>query len=436
MDPGTRRFLWDFIDATRQNRAMVLTTHSMEEADALCSNIGELSSWPFANVSSRRAASDTLVLVGIMIKGALRTVGSSQQLKAQHGSGYRVAVRLRDGGEAASSGGSSSVDKLALAICKSANVEDAEKGFSLQRFEVPMAGAGAGPSDEGATLGHIFSTILEHQDALNIVDFSGALLCPCELVLISHTLLNVRCLRSLASHARGCVLGVRCEPVLATPRPSCTRCQCTLQVMHPLLDLVTIEQRRVHLAPKERRGDTEVIERAEQLAQPQPQQRQRDRDEQPVQRQLLRIGKARRQQRVHLAEINQHPQREEQRGGEPRRHNLLRDLALARVLPLAVLDRHRDLHAEDGDGHPTVGAQPRPGVVVVDSELVELSAGWDGEDDPEHRAAHDHPVARRHPERVLQEEYRELDGVEQADDEDQAREAAERRKDVPVVGGE
>ena len=44
MDPGTRRFLWDFIDATRQNRAMVLTTHSMEEADALCSNIGALSS--------------------------------------------------------------------------------------------------------------------------------------------------------------------------------------------------------------------------------------------------------------------------------------------------------------------------------------------------------------------------------------------------------
>ena len=106
-----------------------------------------------------------------MIKGALRTVGSSQQLKAQHGSGYRVAVRLRDGGEAASSGGSSSVDKLALAICKSANVEEGEKGFSLQRFEVPMAGAGAGPSDEGATLGHIFSTILEHQDELKIVDF-------------------------------------------------------------------------------------------------------------------------------------------------------------------------------------------------------------------------------------------------------------------------
>ena len=135
--------------------------------------------------------SNTLALAGIMIKGALRTVGSSQQLKAQHGSGYRVAVRLRDGGEAASSGGSSSVDKLALAICKSANVEDGEKGFSLQRFEVPMAGAGAGPSDEGATLGHIFSTILEHQDALNIVDFSGALLCPCELVPISHALLNM-----------------------------------------------------------------------------------------------------------------------------------------------------------------------------------------------------------------------------------------------------
>ena len=50
-------------------------------------------------------------------------------------------------------------------------MEDSQEGFSLQRFEVPMAGAGAGPSDEGATLGHIFSTILEHQDELKIVDF-------------------------------------------------------------------------------------------------------------------------------------------------------------------------------------------------------------------------------------------------------------------------
>ena len=36
--------------------------------------------------------SNTWALAGIMIKGALRTVGSSQQLKAQHGSGYRVAL--------------------------------------------------------------------------------------------------------------------------------------------------------------------------------------------------------------------------------------------------------------------------------------------------------------------------------------------------------
>ena len=71
MDPGTRRFLWDFISATRNGRAMVLTTHSMEEADALCSNIG------------------------IMIRGALRTVGSSQQLKARHGSGYRISIRVK-----------------------------------------------------------------------------------------------------------------------------------------------------------------------------------------------------------------------------------------------------------------------------------------------------------------------------------------------------
>ena len=37
---GTRRFLWSFLQATRVGRAVIITTHSMEEADALCDRIG------------------------------------------------------------------------------------------------------------------------------------------------------------------------------------------------------------------------------------------------------------------------------------------------------------------------------------------------------------------------------------------------------------
>ena len=68
MDPETRRHMWAFISRIAQSRAVVLTTHSMEEADALCSRIG------------------------IMIHGNLRAEGTSQELKAAYGSGFLVQV--------------------------------------------------------------------------------------------------------------------------------------------------------------------------------------------------------------------------------------------------------------------------------------------------------------------------------------------------------
>lgn len=41
MDPRSKRFLWDTILASFQgSRGAILTTHSMEEADALCSRVG------------------------------------------------------------------------------------------------------------------------------------------------------------------------------------------------------------------------------------------------------------------------------------------------------------------------------------------------------------------------------------------------------------
>lgn len=41
MDPKSKRFLWDTILASFQgSRGAILTTHSMEEADALCSRVG------------------------------------------------------------------------------------------------------------------------------------------------------------------------------------------------------------------------------------------------------------------------------------------------------------------------------------------------------------------------------------------------------------
>ena len=41
MDPQSKRFVWDTIEASfKMDRGAILTTHSMEEADALCTRVG------------------------------------------------------------------------------------------------------------------------------------------------------------------------------------------------------------------------------------------------------------------------------------------------------------------------------------------------------------------------------------------------------------
>ena len=70
MDPHSKRFVWDTILASfKGDRGAILTTHSMEEADALCTR------------------------VGIMVKGELRCLGSTQHLKNKYGGGYVLEVK-------------------------------------------------------------------------------------------------------------------------------------------------------------------------------------------------------------------------------------------------------------------------------------------------------------------------------------------------------
>ena len=72
MDPEARRFLWDVISEVMVDRAVVLTSHSMEECESLCSN------------------------VGIMVNGEFRALGSVQHLKSKFGDGYNIDVRIQD----------------------------------------------------------------------------------------------------------------------------------------------------------------------------------------------------------------------------------------------------------------------------------------------------------------------------------------------------
>jgi ABC-type multidrug transport system ATPase subunit len=73
---------WDIINSQSRNRCFILTTHAMEEAEALCGRIG------------------------IMVQGQLRCLGSTQHLKSKFGSCYRAEFKLR-----ASTGASGAVEQ-------------------------------------------------------------------------------------------------------------------------------------------------------------------------------------------------------------------------------------------------------------------------------------------------------------------------------------
>merc|ERR1712146_332878 len=73
LDPETKRNIWALLDKVKQGRCIILTTHSMDEADALCERIG------------------------IMSHGLMRCVGTNLHLKNKYGNGYKIEIRFKDG---------------------------------------------------------------------------------------------------------------------------------------------------------------------------------------------------------------------------------------------------------------------------------------------------------------------------------------------------
>uniref|UniRef100_A0A3Q2PT03 Cholesterol transporter ABCA5 n=1 Tax=Fundulus heteroclitus TaxID=8078 RepID=A0A3Q2PT03_FUNHE len=74
MDPKSKQRMWRAMRAAFRNhqRGAILTTHYMEEAEAVCDR------------------------VAIMVSGQLRCIGSIQHLKAKYGQGYSLEVKLRE----------------------------------------------------------------------------------------------------------------------------------------------------------------------------------------------------------------------------------------------------------------------------------------------------------------------------------------------------
>jgi ABC-type multidrug transport system ATPase subunit len=75
LDPKARKDLWKVIRQASKKAAVLLTTHSMEEAEMLCTNIG------------------------IFIAGRINCIGSAPDLKARLGKGYYVHIACERNGK-------------------------------------------------------------------------------------------------------------------------------------------------------------------------------------------------------------------------------------------------------------------------------------------------------------------------------------------------
>eukprot|EP00767_Chilomastix_cuspidata_P001471 gnl/Chilomastix_cuspidata/1584.p1 GENE.gnl/Chilomastix_cuspidata/1584~~gnl/Chilomastix_cuspidata/1584.p1 ORF type:complete len:1049 (+),score=340.05 gnl/Chilomastix_cuspidata/1584:602-3748(+) len=70
LDPATKREIWDIIPQLKKSRALLLTTHAMDEAQTLCDRIG------------------------IMVRGSLACIGTEAALSSRFGKIYNIKIVL------------------------------------------------------------------------------------------------------------------------------------------------------------------------------------------------------------------------------------------------------------------------------------------------------------------------------------------------------
>ncbi|XP_044040431.1 phospholipid-transporting ATPase ABCA1-like isoform X2 [Siniperca chuatsi] len=133
MDPKARRFLWDCIlSIIKEGRSVILTSHSMEECEALCTRMA------------------------IMVNGRFKCFGSIQHLKSRFGDGYTVIVRV---------GGSppalTPVEDFVQQTFPGSVLK--EKHHNTLQYQLPYT--------QGA-LANIFSQFTIHQQSLGVEDYS------------------------------------------------------------------------------------------------------------------------------------------------------------------------------------------------------------------------------------------------------------------------
>uniref|UniRef100_A0A8C9WEH3 P-type phospholipid transporter n=1 Tax=Scleropages formosus TaxID=113540 RepID=A0A8C9WEH3_SCLFO len=133
MDPKARRALWNCVlSIIKEGRSVVLTSHSMEECEALCTRMA------------------------IMVNGRFRCLGSVQHLKNRFGDGYTIILRV------------AGPDPELLPVMEFIEAELPgstlkERHRNMLQYQLPSS---------LTSLARIFSMLAKHKQRLQIEDYS------------------------------------------------------------------------------------------------------------------------------------------------------------------------------------------------------------------------------------------------------------------------
>uniref|UniRef100_A0A3P8P7D3 P-type phospholipid transporter n=1 Tax=Astatotilapia calliptera TaxID=8154 RepID=A0A3P8P7D3_ASTCA len=135
MDPHSRRFLWNAImTVIRDGRAVVLTSHSMEECEALCTRLA------------------------IMVNGTFKCLGTIQHLKYKFGDGYVVTMKIKP----VKAGLSPELEPVESFMETSfPGCVQREKHYNTLQYEIASS-----------SLARIFQLVVANKDRLSIEDYS------------------------------------------------------------------------------------------------------------------------------------------------------------------------------------------------------------------------------------------------------------------------
>ncbi|KPA80916.1 putative ABC transporter [Leptomonas pyrrhocoris] len=132
MDPVARRGLWNAIETVADNCSVVLTTHHLEEVEALAHR------------------------VAIMVDGALRCIGDKTHLKQKYGTGFEVTVVVKEEEPAVMAG----IKQYFAEAFPTSELSEVRAGRFT--FELPNT----------VKLSSVFTSLEERKDALRIRDYN------------------------------------------------------------------------------------------------------------------------------------------------------------------------------------------------------------------------------------------------------------------------